>query len=812
MRKTIVFLLLTLVLVLAACGGEDTPDPTEAAPEAEPTAAETVEEAPTVEPPTVAPPTEEPAAEETPAEEPTAEPESMEVDREHTADPQLVDITWQWIQRDPNGNDSEAITVPDPENYTVQFNADGTFSAQIDCNNVLGEYATTPPSSIFMQLGPSTMVACEETSLAPQMSQMFGPAQSYSFEEDGAVLILAWAAGGPVDYYRDASVEAPGTAEVEGIPEDAIQMDLQGLATTYAWTVQPGNPIPPGPGGQGFPPHILLTFDDATPDEVMANRGARMYIFPTQAYVDMYNAAGNSSVADQVTRLEALIATAADRITLPESPMPLLPPPSTVMDRWVQFLDLNFAVGEGVRYVSDASNRQQIGPWTNETTDYYYQGLTSDGLFYVSLFWPVATESLANTEADVPQDVMDASTNPETNAAYQQDIKDTLNALPTSAWTPDLARLDAMMASLTFPTTADAGEGEEGEGSEEVDLPEPEEGEATGTVIAPDGIFIRTGPGTDYAPIGTAPFEETGTIVGISEDGQWWVLEMPTTADNPDGIGWVSAQFVDATGAENVPVVPTPEVEPALTGTTWEWVSTTDPNGVTAVNNPTRYTILFNADGTANIKADCNNVSATYTADSSSISIVPGPSTLAACPEDTLDQQFLAGLTNAAIYFFQEGDLFMDMQADSGTMRFGAGTDDTTPPEEPPAGSADGSQFVVVSFGPVGAEQPVLAGAQITATFEASEVFGSAGCNDYAGTLTPVDDYFTVGPLITTQKACTEPAGIMEQEQAYLAALQGTSGYTWEEQLVDNTTVVTAGKLAYVLEDGTVGVINYISP
>ncbi len=810
MKKITLILLLIFVFVLAACGGgDDTADPTEAAPEAQPTADEAVEEAPTTAPATVAPPTEEPAAEETPV----TESESIVASREHTADPLLVDITWQWIQRDPNGNEIEAIAVPNPENYTLLFNADGTFNAQMDCNSAAGQYATTPPSSIFMELGPSTMAACEPDSLADDMALMFGPAQSYRFEEEGAVLVLSWAAGGPVDYYRDASIEAPGAAEIEAIPEDAIQMDLQGLATSYAWTVQPGNPIPPGPGGQGFPPYILLTFDDATPEEVIANRGARMYIFPTQAYVGMYDAAGSSIVADQVTRLEELIATAADRTALPESPMPLLPPPSTYMDRWVQFLDLNFEVGEGVRYVSDASNRQQIGPWTNETTDYYYQGLTSDGVFYVSLFWPVATESLPNTNDDVPQDVLDASQNPETNAAYQQEIKDTLNALPTTAWTPDLARLDAMVASLTFPTSADAGEGEDAGTDEEVDLPEPETGEPTATVTAPDGIFIRTGPGTDYPSIGAAPFEETGEIVGVSEDGEWWVVALP---EAPNEQGWVSAAFVEATNADDVPVVPAPALEPALTGTTWQWVSTTDPNGVTVVTDPASYTILFNTDGTANIQADCNSVGASYTtADSSSISIVLGPSTLVACPEGSLDQQFLAGLSNAAIYFFEEGELYMDMQADGGTLRFEAQTDGTTDgtlPVEPPAGAADGSQFVVASFGPVGAEEPVLAGTQITATFDAAEVFGSAGCNDYAGTLTPVDDYFTVGPLITTQKACAEPAGIMEQEQAYLAALQGTSGYTWEEQVINDATVVTAGKLAYVLADGTVGVINYISP
>ncbi len=251
-----------------------------------------------------------------------------------------------------------------------------------------------------------TMAACEEESLDVDMMSLFGPAQSYRFEADGDVLMMDWAAGGPVDYFRNAEAVVEGEEEVRGIPADAIQMNLQGLAESYAWQVYPMQPIPQeGPGGQGYPPHIIVTFDGATPEEVIPNGGPWMYIFPKDAYVNMYEASGSSIVAHQVARLEELIATAEGRQELPESPMPLLPPPNSFMDRWVQFLDLDFQVGEGVRYVSDSPFRQALGAWTNETTGYYYQGLTTDGTFYVSLFWPASTDLLPNTGDDIPEDV-----------------------------------------------------------------------------------------------------------------------------------------------------------------------------------------------------------------------------------------------------------------------------------------------------------------------------------------------------------------------------------------------------------------------
>jgi heat shock protein HslJ len=911
MKKIYITFVFLLALVLAACSEEPTPTPapTEVPPtEAPPT--EVVEEAPTEVSPTEVPPTEVPPTPESPLEQ-----------MEHTADPLLVDKVWEWQRRDDSSGTTE-IAVPDPDAYTITFNEDGTFNATLDCNNASGQYATPEPGSIFMELGPMTTAECGPDSLAGDMANMFGPAQSYRFEMEDQVLVFSWAAGGPVDYYRDATAEVPGEAEVEAIPPDSIQMDLQGLAESFSWTVQPGFPPSPGPGGGGMPPHILVTFDGESSEEAMSSNSQRMYIFPTQAYIDMYDAQDNSIVADQVARLEELIATAEGRQELPDSPMPLLPPPDSFMERWAQFLDLDFGVGRGVRYISDSPYRLAVGPWTNETTGYYYEGLTDNGVFYVSLFWPESTESLPNTVDDVPEDAMAAVSDSDAYSAYIQETKDTLNALPASAWAPDLTLLDDMVQSLTFPTslepdltgqtwqwlsmtdpegettvddpsrytilfndddtaeiTADCNnvgatytvdEGsinitlgpstlvacppdsldqqflaglenaaiyffEEGDlfldltadggtmrftAGELVELPEPEEGEPTGTVTAPDGLFVRSGPGTEYPTIGAVPFEATGEITGRSEDGQWWVIDVPPTAEVPNGQGWVFAEFVEVTNVENVPVVEAPPLGAALTGTTWEWLSLTDPLEVTEVSDPSLYTILFNADGSANIKADCNNVVATYTVEDGSISITLGPSTLAACGPESLDQQYLGGLENAVIYFFEEGDLFLDLFADGGTMRFRPaqpaqpvedGGSAPAPNPDLPVESAQGIQFQLTSFGPAGAEQPVLPGTEITATFSETEVAGSAGCNDYTGALTPVDDYFTVGPAATTLRACSEPDGIMEQEQAYLAALEATDGFLWTSQLVDDATVITAGQVFYTLNDGTSGVLNYIA-
>ncbi len=105
---------------------------------------------------------------------------------------------------------------------------------------------------------------------------------------------------------------------------------------------------------------------------------------------------------------------------------------------------------------------------------------------------------------------------------------------------------------------------------------------------------------------------------------------------------------------------------------TWQWTGFSDPvNGSQESPQPERYELVLNADGTANIKADCNTVNTTYTLDGSNIMINPlGATTLVACPPDSLADQYLQYLSFARIFFFDGDDMLFDLMADGGTMRF----------------------------------------------------------------------------------------------------------------------------------------------
>ncbi len=78
---------------------------------------------------------------------------------------------------------------------------------------------------------------------------------------------------------------------------------------------------------------------------------------------------------------------------------------------------------------------------------------------------------------------------------------------------------------------------------------------ARGVVLAPLGVNVRIGPGTNFPILGIAPQGTEGEIVGKSEDGAWWTVSVPSA---PNEQGWVAAAYVEASNAADVPVVAAP--------------------------------------------------------------------------------------------------------------------------------------------------------------------------------------------------------------------------------------------------------------
>jgi heat shock protein HslJ len=88
------------------------------------------------------------------------------------------------------------------------------------------------------------------------------------------------------------------------------------------------------------------------------------------------------------------------------------------------------------------------------------------------------------------------------------------------------------------------------------------------------------------------------------------------------------------------------------------------------VENPENYTLTFKDDGAVEIIADCNKALGSYTLDGSSIEIEVSLMTVAACPPESRSDEFIRHLGFAKHYFFKDGNLFIDLFADGGTLEF----------------------------------------------------------------------------------------------------------------------------------------------
>ena len=108
-----------------------------------------------------------------------------------------------------------------------------------------------------------------------------------------------------------------------------------------------------------------------------------------------------------------------------------------------------------------------------------------------------------------------------------------------------------------------------------------------------------------------------------------------------------------------------------LVGYLWMWLEFLENNDTrTAPDNPGDYTLEFFPDGNVHLKADCNNASGTYTVNGSQLDIEIMVTTAAACPPESLSDEYIQ-LINDDVIYFREGDfLYLDIMMDVGTMKF----------------------------------------------------------------------------------------------------------------------------------------------
>ena len=129
--------------------------------------------------------------------------------------PTLAGTSWRLVQF--QGGDGKTVTVADRARYTIDFNADGTLAARIDCNRGRGTWKSSPPQlATYYETQPAS-VRLErdgETRLAFGVAAASGA----KYEGEGVILGRAWRGDGHLvgrPTQVSASLTSPETLHID---------------------------------------------------------------------------------------------------------------------------------------------------------------------------------------------------------------------------------------------------------------------------------------------------------------------------------------------------------------------------------------------------------------------------------------------------------------------------------------------------------------------------------------------------------------------------------------------------------------------
>ena len=220
-----------------------------------------------------------------------------------------------------------------------------------------------------------------------------------------------------------------------------------------------------------------------------------IYLIPKQDYINLWTAAGDNTVADRMSQLEALVKKQG--ANMPSSGMPVLPMErvTATNDLAVQGKYLDMGTWSGIRFVGRFSQGPNAVTSTNPQLYYMFQGFAgSQDEYFVAFFYPVTTPFLPpNASAVSAEEMQRVNSDP---TAYMQERATFLNGLNDASWVPNLTTLDAVVASIEYTGASTT------EPIPTIIPPTAMPQTPFGQVTAPAGVNIRSGPGTDFSGCG----------------------------------------------------------------------------------------------------------------------------------------------------------------------------------------------------------------------------------------------------------------------------------------------------------------------
>jgi hypothetical protein len=260
--------------------------------------------------------------------------------------------------------------------------------------------------------------------IAIPLNMVEKPAGTYTITANGVKTTFDW---------KETAVNDDSPGERFVFKNASFILD-PAVSTSASGQLLPETSSPDGPYWETHPEYVSISLD-----------GYPLSQTALQPVIGVYPVADYRRLSDQAGKVLDNLGDVLSRKPADERQMPLLPliNAGQVFHSNVQYLD--FQNGSGVRYLAVLA--QYPAPVNNEDLFYTYQGLTSDGSHFVSVILPVSQASLPMSANALAVSELEAIAK---DPAYYGNMAARLNALPDGEFTPDLVKLDALVASLVI--------------------------------------------------------------------------------------------------------------------------------------------------------------------------------------------------------------------------------------------------------------------------------------------------------------------------------------------------------------------------
>lgn len=454
--------------------------------------------------------------------EPTAEPTEVPADTPVPAAfelntvpvDEITNITWQWEATVEELPASQSV-VPNPENYTLVFLSDGTIQAKADCNMAGGGYSVEGDKLTFTP-GPMTLAECGPDSLYNMYLLQLGETGSFGMRDDDLYLVsqdgnarMQFANAGP----------AP---EMVSAPEPEPTDPLAILGT----------------------PDGLETFDNKR------NWGT----FDNQCFQS------NITAGQFVMTAKGQENTYCWEITWPQidnffiETLVNMPEACDPQDRFGMLLrapDNN----RGYLYGLDCAGNYSLMLYDGRQTSVLVEPAQSDA---------IVRDAGESNRLGIA--LSGGNFYLYANGKYLDEVENFTYTAPgklgyfvraatTSPFTVTYDELAIWALDDTFYPPQRTSPPR----FPEISLPPPPESAARGT--AKVNVNIRTGPGMQFKVIGAALQGQSGEVLGVSPDGYWYNVALPSGLTAYD-TGWVAKDYVNLSPSDAVLPVITPPFLP----------------------------------------------------------------------------------------------------------------------------------------------------------------------------------------------------------------------------------------------------------